>query len=114
MLAETLLSLYQAWFLSPSHGDCLKLGHDTWLKVSAGLVNPKMLLWLQKRRPFGPLCPTLQLLDTFPTVSLCAAEDNVCCEYDTMGCIALSSHPAQLSPPMGTSQANQLLRTPVV
>lgn len=103
--------MYQAWFLSPSHGDCLKLGHDTWLKVSAGVVNPEMLLWLQNHQPFGPLCPRLQLLDTFPITSLCTVKADMHCEYETMGCIALSSHPALLSPLVGTSQANHAQNT---
>lgn len=47
--------LYQAWYLSQSHGACLKLGYDMWLKVLAGLMNPKMPLWLQNHQPFGPL-----------------------------------------------------------
>lgn len=49
-------SLDQAWFLSPRQRDCLKLGHETWLKVSVSLMNPKILLWLQNHWHFGPLC----------------------------------------------------------
>lgn len=103
-------SPHWAWFLSPSHRDRLRLGHDTWLKLSTCPVNPKTFLWLKTTG-----LSTLPVLHcNFWTPSL----QSPFVQPKTMRAVipwGRFPHPdVSLSPPAGTSQAHQSLKMPPV